>query len=68
MNLLNKGIFLTMIFVLILSLFACKGSGNILSVGDQAPNFELPTTDGSIISLSDFYGQPVLLYFHMAMG
>lgn len=35
---------------------------------NQAPAFSLPASDGSTVSLSDFAGQPVLLYFHMANG
>jgi len=33
---------------------------------NQAPAFTLPSSDGSTVSLSDYAGQPVLLYFHMA--
>ncbi|NJL94908.1 MAG: redoxin domain-containing protein [Anaerolineae bacterium] len=40
-----------------------------LQVGDAAPAFTLPATDGSQVSLADYVGQrPVLLYFHMAVG
>lgn len=40
-----------------------------LQVGDVAPAFTLPATDGSQVSLTDYVGQqPVLLYFHMAVG
>ncbi len=40
-----------------------------LQVGDAAPAFTLPATDGREVSLSDYVGeQPVLLYFHMAVG
>ena len=38
------------------------------SVENQAPAFTLPSSDGSSVSLSDYAGQPVLLYFHMANG
>jgi hypothetical protein len=40
-----------------------------LQVGDAAPAFSLPTSDGGTVSLADYVGeQPVLLYFHMAVG
>jgi peroxiredoxin len=34
-------------------------------VGEMAPDFELTTIDGEMVSLSDFRGDsPVLLYFY----
>jgi peroxiredoxin Q/BCP len=35
-----------------------------LKVGDRAPGFTAPGTDGKPISLSDFKGKPVVLYFY----
>jgi peroxiredoxin len=38
-------------------------------VGDPAPDFELVSSDGETVALSDYEGeQPILLYFHMALG
>lgn len=34
------------------------------SVGDQAPDFELPGTEGRNYSLSEYRGQPVVLVFY----
>lgn len=33
-------------------------------VGDRAPPFELPNQDGEMVSLMDFEGQPLVLYFY----
>ncbi|HTA05996.1 MAG TPA: thioredoxin-dependent thiol peroxidase [Solirubrobacteraceae bacterium] len=32
--------------------------------GEQAPDFELPDQDGRSVKLSDFRGQPVVVYFY----
>lgn len=32
-------------------------------IGDKAPDFTLPSDDGSKISLADFRGERVVLYF-----
>ncbi len=37
-----------------------------LSVGDPAPAFTLPDADGAEVSLSDFAGQHVVVYFYPA--
>jgi hypothetical protein len=53
-----------------LLLYACEpNTQDGLDVGDKAPNFTLPNALGGYITLSDYkYRQPVLLYFHMAVG
>lgn len=35
-----------------------------VEVGEKAPAFTLPADDGSKVKLSDFKGQPVVLYFY----
>jgi peroxiredoxin Q/BCP len=35
----------------------------MLKVGDKAPEFHLKTDDGKEVSLSDFRGKRVLLFF-----
>ena len=35
-------------------------------VGDEAPTFTLPDADGNPVSLSDFAGRPVIVYFYPA--
>jgi peroxiredoxin Q/BCP len=39
-------------------------AAKLLQVGQQAPDFRLPADDGRIISLSDFRGKKVVLYFY----
>lgn len=36
----------------------------MLSIGDKAPLFTLPDKDGNLVSLSDFLGKKVVLYFY----
>ncbi|TDR34648.1 thioredoxin-dependent thiol peroxidase [Aquamicrobium defluvii] len=35
-----------------------------LNIGDKAPQFELPGDGGGTVRLSDFAGQPVVVYFY----
>jgi thioredoxin-dependent peroxiredoxin len=35
----------------------------MLKEGDKAPDFQLPADDGSGVSLSDFRGKNVVLFF-----
>ncbi|WP_328603875.1 thioredoxin-dependent thiol peroxidase [Amycolatopsis sp. NBC_00345] len=39
-----------------------------LSPGDAAPDFTLPDSTGKDVSLSDFHGQAVVVYFYPAAG
>jgi peroxiredoxin Q/BCP len=41
---------------------------NRLAVGDQAPDFTLPDSAGNPVSLSDFRGRRVVVYFYPAAG
>src|SRR4051812_23228017 len=36
----------------------------MIDSGNRAPDFELPDQDGRIVKLSDFRGQPVVVYFY----
>jgi thioredoxin-dependent peroxiredoxin len=38
--------------------------GTPLAVGDKAPNFKLPRDDGDTVSLADFKGRKLVLYFY----
>ncbi len=35
-----------------------------LQIGDRAPDFSLPDTDGNLVRLADFKGKRVVLYFY----
>ena len=35
-----------------------------LALGDQAPDFTLPAADGRPVSLADYRGRPVVVYFY----
>ena len=39
-----------------------------LKSGDKAPAFDLPDQEGKKVSLSDFRGRKVLLYFYPKAG
>ncbi|HEX6358524.1 thioredoxin-dependent thiol peroxidase [Actinophytocola sp.] len=41
---------------------------NRLSAGDVAPDFRLPDADGNEVSLSDFRGRHVVVYFYPSAG
>lgn len=43
-------------------------AGPSLTEGQVAPAFSLPDAGGKTVSLSDFKGRPVLLYFSMGYG
>jgi len=40
----------------------------IAAPGASAPDFHLPALDGSLVSLSDFRGRPVVLVFLRHLG
>ena len=43
-------------------------SGGGVEVGQTAPDFTLPSANSGKVTLSDFKGKPVLLYFSMGPG
>jgi cytochrome oxidase Cu insertion factor (SCO1/SenC/PrrC family) len=61
---------LVVVGVITLLLTACGGSPTeSASVpSTKAPDFILPNALGGEVSLSDYEGQPVFLFFHMAVG
>jgi len=67
MNRFLYGTLLVLISVIITGCAAQQTSVSSL-VGSTAPEFTLENTSGGQTSLSDFSGEPVLLFFHMAVG
>ena len=61
--------YLLLLLIAVLLLQTCSSAPEGIAVGAQAPDFTLPSSEGKQVSLSDYTGeQPVLLFFHMAMG
>lgn len=58
---------LVLMLLAAVALAGCGDTTDGLDVGDQAPDFTLPTASGAMVSLDDYTG-PALLYFHMADG
>jgi len=63
-------LFISLSLVITILLAACSSdsAAGDISVGKPAPDFTLISADGNTVSLSDYRGQPVLLFFHMAGG
>lgn len=49
-------------------LVACGTKNDNPIIGEVAPDFNLTDASGNRVGLADYRGQPVLLYFHMAVG
>ena len=68
---MNKNIIrLILISILVVILAACSTQQDAESpqLGTNAPDFTLENALGGQVSLSDYQGTPVLLFFHMAVG
>lgn len=61
---------LALLALLVFVLTACASQPAVDNpmVGTQAPDFTLENALGGQVSLSDYQGTPVLLFFHMAVG
>jgi cytochrome oxidase Cu insertion factor (SCO1/SenC/PrrC family) len=68
--LLKKTLLILLGTLLIIFISACAPEEAPVSplVGTVAPDFTLDDAIGTQASLSDYAGQPVLLFFHMAVG
>jgi hypothetical protein len=58
---------LPIISILLILLTACGGPSQNTET-TRAPDFTLPNSLGGEISLDDYRGKNVLLFFHMAVG
>ena len=47
-----------------MGLNATHATESMLTAGSKAPAFTLPADDGSVVSLTDLRGRPVVLYFY----
>ena len=56
------------ILVLLLTLLTACGGQSQKTETSPAPDFELPNALGGNVSLNDYSGKNVLLFFHMAVG
>ncbi len=67
---MNKFVYLTLFVMFSLIISGCTSQQSPVPalVGSTAPEFTLENTGGSQTSLSDYDGEPVLLFFHMAVG
>ena len=66
-----RKLFVFVLAAALLALTACGTSADEAApeiVGSQAPGFTLDNALGGQTSLADYSGEPVLLYFHMAVG
>jgi peroxiredoxin len=59
-----------MVLLAAVTLAGCRATPDAAPrIGDQAPGFALPAVGGGEVALADYAGvQPVLLFFHMAVG
>ena len=60
----------TILLLLLFLVAACNGTSatNLQTDASPAPPFTLPNALGGNVSLSDYAGRPVFLFFHMAVG
>ena len=66
---IKNALVLGFVSVLLAACGASQAADNSTNVDiTPAPNFILPNALGGEVSLSDYEGQPVFLFFHMAVG
>jgi cytochrome oxidase Cu insertion factor (SCO1/SenC/PrrC family) len=72
---MRSGVFLLAASMLAMVLVGCEqespaadGAGGPIKVGEPAPGFSLPAAGGGEVSLADYRGTSVLLYFSMGPG
>jgi cytochrome oxidase Cu insertion factor (SCO1/SenC/PrrC family) len=67
---MNRLFLISLILSVLVVLPGCapQTSPSTLAIGSTAPAFTLEDALGGQISLADYQGTPVLLFFHMAVG
>src|SRR5246127_3132871 len=55
---------LVVVFVFVGIAWKIANAGDVPATGNEAPDFSLPSQDGSQVSLKDFRGKWVVLYFY----
>jgi peroxiredoxin Q/BCP len=61
---LRIGLLVLIVLVLAVSVPRLLSRSNTPSEGENAPDFTLPAADGSQVSLRDYHGKWVVLYFY----
>ena len=59
---------LLVIFAILSTFLSACGDGEQKTDAISAPDFDLPNALGGNVSLKDYEGRNVLLFFHMAVG
>jgi len=59
---------LFVLFVILTALLAACGGASQTADISPAPDFNLPNALGNDVSLKDYEGKNVFLFFHMAVG
>ena len=67
---MNRFVYVSLFVMVTLIISGCTSQESPIPslVGSTAPEFTLENTSGGQTSLSDYGGEPVLLFFHMAVG
>jgi hypothetical protein len=60
----TRGKTVSTLLIAMVMFFALSGVGRALQVGDKAPDFELDSTKGGKLKLSDLRGKNVLINFY----
>lgn len=68
MHLLSRFAGSVLLVVSSLGVTVALADGTVPAVGQQAPGFTLPSQDGNNVSLKDFQGKYVVLYFYPKDG
>jgi len=56
------------LFVVVTAILSACGDAAQTAEASLAPDFTLPNSFGGDVSLKDYQGKNVLLFFHMAVG